>query len=133
MSRKRRSQQCRRPVEIYRAPEEWIGGRLPGPAYAAEDVPTRPDLVIWMAGDEILRVELVRAAAPLGVVGEQLRKAMCHPLVGPPRRPRSVRVSDPALVAVLWPILDAATPIEVGPTPALERLREALGGDATAQ
>ena len=129
MSHKRQSPTRRRPageLELRRSPEEWIGGRLTGPAYVAEDVPMRPDLVIRICGEDILRVELVRPEAPAGVVGEQLREAMRSPMVGKPRRPQRIRVADPSLVQAIRLVVDKATPIEVGPTPELARLSQTL-------
>jgi len=102
---------------------EWIGGRLTLPIYVTEDAPFRPEMDLWLEVPEDLVVgqELIDPNGPPVSFRETLLHAMASPLVGPPRRPRRIRVSD---VHLAMELQDAVPDIEVvvAPTPELDAL-----------
>lgn len=104
--------------------EEWVGGRFPGPAHVGRRGAARPDLVLWINGDLIVLAQFVPGGAPARIVVDRLHEAMREPMTGAPRRPRRVRVSDPALAAAISQ--DGTVEVRVGPTPELEPVRAHL-------
>jgi len=108
---------------------EWVGGRLSPLLFPDEsDEPGRADLAIWVEQPSglIIGQALVDPEEAEGAVGRLLETAMERPLAGPPRRPDTIRVADPALVAELRSVLGGVVPVAVAPTPELESLHESL-------
>ena len=108
---------------------EWIGGRLPSAFRITEGVGYRPDIVLWLdAGEDLLvGANVIHPDAPISAVAEALAAAIAQPHAGPPRRPGSIRVADKHLVASLRAVVGPGTPIDVAPTPELDRLVEMMG------
>jgi hypothetical protein len=102
---------------------EWVGGRLTLPLYVTEAEPFRPEVVLWLElpDDFVVGQQLIDPNGPPLSFGETLLQAMASPLVGPPRRPKRVRVADPHLAMELR---RAVSDIEivVAPTPELDAL-----------
>jgi hypothetical protein len=102
---------------------EWVGGVLPGPAYILDrEEPYRPDLVIWMELPDRMVVghDLVVPEERPGALGRVLREAMRKPLVGSPRRPPAIRISDHSLVEEVRAVAGGTVPVRVAPTPELD-------------
>ena len=116
-----------------RVAEEWVGGRRLMPSYVMEDVPYRPELVIWLdvTNDLIVGSEAFKPGEPLSVEAELLATAMKRPMAGKPRSPSSIRVADSALAALLRGRLDPDVRIDVAETPELDRVIELMAASLT--
>ncbi len=106
---------------------EWIGGRFPSPVKVSTTTgTTHPEIALWVELPERLVVGYT-----IGVPGEiafpqTLRNAMRKPLVGGPRRPDRVRVSEEPLAAELRATLGAGIQVHVAPTPELAEIAKSL-------
>jgi hypothetical protein len=117
----RRGKQRKRGSRVQVA--EWVGGRLNLPVYITETEPFRPEMVLWLElpDDLVVAQQLIDPNRPPVSFGETLLHAMASPLVGPPRRPKRIRVSDAHLAMEL----KGAVPdieVVVAPTPELDAL-----------
>jgi hypothetical protein len=61
-----------------------------------------------------------------GVLGSALAEAMQRPLVGPARRPSSIRVADSELAAEVKTVVGDMIPVTIAPTPELDELATAM-------
>ena len=100
---------------------EWVGGRLSAPVYVDGPEPFRPEMVLWLELPEnlVLGHELIDPNGPALPFGDTLLRTMAAPMVGPPRKPRRIRVANAHLAAQLG----AAVPdieVVVAPTPELD-------------
>ena len=123
LNRRRRSTRNRATATM----REWVGGRIVSPFYVTEDGPYRPEMILWMEFPDSLVVgsELIDPAGPRVSFAESLQKVMDTPLVGPPRRPERVRVSDKALAAEVRAVAPEID-VVVAPTPELHDLIEEM-------
>jgi hypothetical protein len=124
------------PIEASGRPTEWVGGRTTAAVYVTEGEPFRPELVVWIELPSAAVLQLdVCDRGERGSVVELFRAATQRPLVGPPRRPRRIRVADAALAAELRPHVGDVE-IVVAPTPELDaftrELSESVAGEASA-
>ncbi len=104
---------------------EWVGGVLPGPGYVLDrEEPYRPDLVIWMELPDRMVVghDLVAPEERSGALGRVLGEAMRKPMMGPPRRPPALRISDSSLVEEVRAVAGGTVPVRIAPTPELDEL-----------
>jgi len=111
---------------------EWVGGRRRSPFYVTEVPPYRPDIVLWMElpSNLVLAVDTVHPDEEPSALARTLTAAMTEPLVGPPRRPRSVRVADEADAAEARAALFGSDiEVIVAPTPELDALFEEVAAD----
>jgi hypothetical protein len=110
---------------------EWIGGRLRPPWFIGDrDAPYRPEVVLWLEQPSGLIVGQALFApeeAP-GALARALRAALERPLIGPPRRPDTIRVADAALAAEVREVVFDSIPIRVAPTPELDDLLDQMVG-----
>jgi hypothetical protein len=110
---------------------EWVGGRSSAPIYITDGEPYRPDLVLWVdAGAQMILSSRVThpaesAAAVAGCLAEALRK----PFMGPPRRPRRIRIAEPVLIERLRPVVGPDVVIEAAPTPEIDALARLLAAE----
>jgi len=117
---------------------EWIGGCIKPPIFITDrEEPYRPSLVVWMELPSGLVVgQSLAPEVKEGDVGRTLVEAMKEPLVGPPRRPRRIRVADPSFVQEIQKAVGEGARIEVAPTPELNDLLDtmisALAGESEA-
>ena len=120
---------------------EWIGGRITAPFFVEGGVeegrdPFRPEMVLWIEEPSGLVVGQQVAAREdaVGVLGRALIEAMRSPLIGPPRRPDTIRIADAEDAAALRAVVGDAIPMYIAPTPELDALLnqmfESLGADA---
>jgi len=113
---------------------EWVGGRLTLPVYINEPVPFRPEIDLWIELPEGLIVgqALIDPSGPAVHFPETLLDAMASPLVGRPRRPKRIRVSDGRLAAELRetvPDID----VVVVPTPELNDVISQMLGSMSGE
>ncbi|MEJ2726385.1 MAG: hypothetical protein P8175_17440 [Deltaproteobacteria bacterium] len=136
MSKKRRKKSTKRASRNrLKVPvREWVGGRLISPFYIAEDVPYRPEIILWLELPEnfVVFSRALDPAEPHYSLGKSLLEAMNAPMIGPARKPARIRVCDAQLAAELG---DAAGSIEVvvGPTPELDKLLRFLAESMPGQ
>ena len=106
---------------------EWVGGRLLPPFYITEGTPYRPELTLWLELPELAVVffRLSKPGEAAASFGATLSEAMDSPLIGPPRRPGSVRVADACLAAEVRRVLPEAHVVEA-PTPELDHVFELM-------
>lgn len=101
---------------------EWVGGCVEAPAYITEGEPYRPEMIVWL--EPVNQVALSFAILDRGSsspsLSETLHQTMAKPMVGPPRRPSRVRLSDPAQVEELRATLGEDVDIVCAPTPELD-------------
>lgn len=102
---------------------EWVGGRIPSPFYVTEGTPYRPELILWLELPEeyLVFYQLIGPSEEPASFGESLLQAMKSPMIGPPRRPRTVRVADAHLAAEVRELLPGIPVIEA-PTPELDHV-----------
>ncbi len=113
----------------------WSCGRVPMPAYVMDEAePYRPDVLLCVERPErfVLAYGLSKREGDGDSVAEVVQRAMAEPLVGRPRRPDKIFVSDPALAAELAP---TGVEVAVGPTPEIAQIARSMfdarqGGDA---
>jgi hypothetical protein len=111
-----------------RAVEEWVGGTVTMPNYVMEETPYRPEIVLWLdaTNDLIVGSDLFEPGVPPEVCRDVLLKTMQKPMAGPPRRPTSIRVSDPAVADLVGESVGDEIQVKVAPTPELDRLVEMM-------
>jgi hypothetical protein len=106
-----------------RSSAEWIGGIATLPSYVTgEGEPYRPQALFWMSPDGmVLGSEVARTGELLSQACASLRQTIRQPMIGPPGRPRRIRVASAELAAVLRA---GQTEVEVvcAPTPELDAL-----------
>ncbi len=108
---------------------EWVGGRFSPPFFIEHPTePYRAELAIWLElpSGLIVGQELYRPKDTEGAVGRVLLAAMERPPAGPPRRPDKIRVGHAQLAAEVQAAIGDSIPIEVAPTPELDRLLDDL-------
>lgn len=111
---------------------EWVGGRRRSPFYVMEAPPYRPDIVLWMElpSNLVLAMDTVHPDEEPLALARTLTAAMRQPLVGPPRRPRSVRVADENDAAEARAALFGSDiEVIVAPAPELDALFEQMAAD----
>ncbi len=93
------------------------------PFYVTEGTPFRPEVILWleMPDELVLQFRLIDPKEPPVSFGSTLLETMKSPLVGPPRRPEVVRVSDGLLAEEVRRILPEAE-VVVAPTPELDQM-----------
>src|SRR6185312_13261257 len=109
-------------------PVEWVGGPVLAPFFITEGEPYRPELIIWMElpSGLVLGHHLQDPKAPIDF-GATLTEATQRPLVGPPRRPRRIRVATRQLAESVRRALGGAdADVVVAPTPELDAVTEAM-------
>jgi hypothetical protein len=108
------------------APEEWIGGRVLLGNYVTDEAPFRPTATLWVESDSqlVVHASLGTADEASGTLGTTLLETIAHPMAGPPRVPRQVRVTSAAFAAELLgtPGFPMDVKVVVAPTPELEGL-----------
>lgn len=111
---------------------EWVGGRVVSPFYVTEGTPYRPELVLWLELPErvVVFFELSKPGAAPASFGATLVKAMESPLIGPPRAPSTVRVSDARLAAEVRRVLPDSRIVEAA-TPELDEMVELMAEAAS--
>lgn len=101
---------------------EWAGGCFLPPMHIMEGGPYRPRITLWVELPELTVVachtEDPNRPTPFA---QTLREAMQRPLLGPPRRPRRVRVADALQAAELRAALPDLE-VAIAPTPEVERV-----------
>jgi hypothetical protein len=102
---------------------EWVGGRITVPVYIAETEPYRPEMVLWLELPEgyVVGQTLTDPTGPPLSFRDTLLRAMAAPLVGAPRKPKRIRVSEPTLAMELRGAVPGAE-LVVAPTPELDSL-----------
>lgn len=107
--------------------DEWVGGMAPMPAVVREDgdefVPT---IILWLDGQGAIVGTAVTRPDEVGAkIADSLIEAMQRPMMGPPRRPRRLRVATEAWVA---PLQTAFPDIAVrcAPTPEFDHAMSAM-------
>ena len=108
---------------------EWVGGRVVAPFFVENGVeeggdPFRPEMVLWVEAPSGLVVGQ-QVSAPeeaAGALGRALLEAMRAPLIGPARRPDTIRVADAEDAAALRAAVGDAVPVTIAPTPELDAL-----------
>lgn len=121
MSRSRNKTRRIRP----QPPREGVGGQHELPFFVGEgDEPERPEVAMWLElpSGLIVGQELAMPAESQGGLGRALTAALDEPLIGPRRRPDSIRVADASLVGEVRAVLGPEFPIKVAPAPELEEL-----------
>ena len=100
------------------AKREWVGGRIVAPFYVTEDSPFRPVIILWLEMPEgvVVHHELIAPGDPELSFGATFLAATAKPCVGPPRRPGTIRVSDPELAEQVRAVAPEI-PVVVAPTP----------------
>lgn len=102
-------------------PPTWVGGSVQSANYAFDPEPYRPELVLWVHGDEVLASATVHPSKRVEALGECLRTALAKAKAPP----LAARVSDSDFVGVARAEL-GAIPVRVGKTPELNVAAEAL-------
>jgi hypothetical protein len=91
--------------------------------WITEPEPHRPDLVLWLQmPDELVIKGLVLDPQQPETFSQTFLDATRAPMVGPPRRPRRIRVADAALAAELRAAIGDLIPVTVAPTPEIDRV-----------
>lgn len=108
---------------------EWVGGRVLPPFYITEGMPYRPEMILWLELPEfpVVFFQLSKPGEAPASFGATLLKAMESPMVGPPRRPSTVRVADARLADEVRRVLPEVRVIEA-PTPELDDVLELMLG-----
>jgi hypothetical protein len=122
----KQTQQQRREISANGKAQEWIGGLFKPPVNRRKGDPFQFELILFLEwpNDLVVGMEVNTPMAPVPFA-EALARTMTQPLVGPPRRPRLLRVADPLLAAELQTVFTELV-IEVGPTPELDGVFEHL-------
>lgn len=112
---------------------EWVGGRVVAPFYITEGTPYRPEIILWLELPEgvVVHFELSDGTKAPASFRAALLKAMESPMIGPKRRPATVRVADAHLVAEVRQVLPDVRIVQA-PTPELDHVIE-LMSEATAE
>ncbi len=112
---------------------EWVGGRVVSPFYITEGTPYRPELILWLELPEgvVVHFDLSDGRKAPASFGAALLKAMESPMIGPRRRPGTVRVANADLAAEVRQVLPEVRIIEA-PTPELDHVIE-LMSEATSE
>ena len=108
---------------------EWIGGRVTAPFFVEDggeegSDPFRPEMVLWIEAPSGLVVGQ-QVSAPeeaAGALGRALLEAIRAPLIGPARRPDTIRVADAEDAVALRAAVGDAIPVTIAPTPELDAL-----------
>ena len=111
------------------ARREWVGGRFTAPMHiTGEATPYRPTLVAWIELPDGIVVGngLAKPNEERGALGRALAEAMQRPLVGPARRPSSIRVADAELGAEVKTVVGDLIRVTIAPTPELDELANAM-------
>ena len=108
--------------------DEWIGGRLLPPFFVEDrEEPVRPELVIWMDSHGlVVGQELLSPEDGEDALARTLLEVFERPLVGPRRRPSTIRVADRYLAAEVRAAVGRRIPVRVAPTPELDELLDAM-------
>ena len=106
---------------------EWVGGRFPTPMVVSDGEPYNPDIDLWieLPLGVILTAAILKPSNPERSFTETLRHTMENPTIGPPRRPRRVRIADKLLAVEIrdaFPDID----VVVAETPELEEILQDL-------
>lgn len=130
MAQRKRTRDSSEPLRMD-AELEWVGGRFAAPVHvtgAAE--PYRPTMVAWieLPGGVVVGSALTKPTEERGALGKALTDAMRSPLIGPPRRPLSVRVADSDLASEVKTLVGGLIPVTIAPTPELDELASAMFG-----
>jgi len=90
-------------------------------------------MVVWveLPGGFVVGATVTRPAEQDGALGRALGEAMARPLAGPARRPSRIRVADASMAAEAKAIVGNGIPIEIGPTPELDEVRDSFFEDFT--
>lgn len=99
----------------------WVGGAVQSANYAFDPEPYRPELVLWVHGDEVLASAMVHPSKRVEALARCLRAALSKA----PSPPVAVRVSDAAFVSAVRAELDGV-PVRAGKTPELTVAAEGL-------
>jgi hypothetical protein len=107
-------------------PEEWVGARVPFSASIASLADHPALLVLWveLPSMQVVAHTLEDPSKPAVTFGQSLMRAMSSPMVGAPRRPRRVRVADPALAHELSSF--SFVKVELAPTPEIDAVVRSL-------
>ena len=108
--------------------DEWVGGTfpLPGDPAAERAEAGRPTVAAWLdaAGRYAIASAVLPPGAPAGALADTLAKVLSDPAhESHGKRPRRVRVSDPAVVDAVRALLPGVE-IVVGPVPELAGFQE---------
>ncbi len=108
-----------------------------------EAEPYRPTCVVWIELPEevVVAFDLCHPADERDALGKALAEAIRHPLVGPPRQPRRIRVADEDLAIEAKRVVGELIPVTIAATPELEALAAAMfesfkgasGGESSEQ
>ncbi len=111
---------------------EWVGGRVLPPFYITEGTPYRPEMILWLELPELVVIffQLSKPGEAQASFGATLLEAMESPLIGPPRRPGTVRVADARLAAEVRQVLPDVRIVEA-PTPELDQTLEFISEAAS--
>jgi hypothetical protein len=103
------------------------------PFYITEGTPYRPELILWLELPEgvVVYFDLSDGREAPASLSAALIKAVESPMIGPPRRPTTVRVADARLAAEVRQVLPDVRIIQA-PTPELDRVTK-LMSEATAE
>ncbi len=109
---------------------EWVGGTLPTSLRDRQD-PSSTDSPAWTvwfqpSGNKILTQLLHPASETEGTLARLLRQALESPEHLAARRPDRVRIADAELVREIERVLGGGVPVEVGPTPELDEVRDLM-------
>jgi hypothetical protein len=101
------------------------------PFYITEGTPYRPEMILWLElpEDYVVFFQLSGPGEEPASFGESLLQAMKSPMIGPPRRPRIIRVADAHLAAEVQQLLPEVRVIEA-PTPELDHVLERMSETA---
>lgn len=107
---------------------EWVGGRIAAPLFVEDRGGFQADLVVWMDAtrDLVVAMEAVHPSEPDSRIADLLRQAFDKPLAGPKQRPDQIRVAQAHLAEMLAPVA-GTVPVEVAPTPEIERFVQVMG------
>ncbi len=99
----------------------WIGGSVQSEAWAFDPDAYRPELVLWVRGDEVLASATVHPSERDEALGACLRDALAKSKT----RPAAVRVADAEAASVARGVL-RDVPVRVGETPELDEVAKGL-------
>src|SRR5580704_1245026 len=111
------------------ADEEWMVGRVSLPVYVAEPEPFRPDMVLCVSQAGELGATTVDPDASDDGAADTVVAFSRAPMVGPPRRPRLIRVGSPGLREALARRLGEGVAITLAATPEIDALAERFVAD----
>jgi len=109
---------------------QWIGGRVPAPFYVTQPEPRRPHLVVWVDAERgvVPGMNMIEPDAPMDEAVDVLVQTLERPMptAGRVRRPASIRVADPVLAEAIRARLGDEIRVDVGSTPLLDEVIQAL-------